>query len=104
MENLSHYEGRTDFIGPRMPHTQMDLDSVEASQVPQVSGLADSASRQPVQPLVHMQEVARIPFENPRDRLFLTIRGKRIEHELRRISVELDIELEAQRKRDERAA
>jgi hypothetical protein len=95
MKNLSHHEGRTDFIGPRMPHTQMDLDSVEVSQVPGVT------SRQP---LVHMQEVARIPIENPRDRLFLTMRGKRIEEELLRISVELDQELEAQRKRDEQAA
>ncbi len=98
MENSSHYEGRAGFIGPRMPHTQMDVDRLE---VPQDFGIA---TRQPLERLVRMQEIARLPFENPLDRLFLTMRGKRVEEELLRISAELDQELEAQQRKKEQAA
>ena len=98
MEKSSRFEGGRDFIGPRMPHTQTDMDRPEASQ-----GFG-IATRQPLQHLVRMQEVARLPFANPLDRLFLTMRGKRIEEELHRISAELDQELEAQKRRDEQAA
>ena len=98
MENSSHSEGGRDFIGPLMPHMKMDLDRTESSQ-----GIG-IATRQPLERLVRMREIARLPFANPLDRLFVTMRGKRIEEELIRISAELDQELEAQERKKEQVA